>query len=388
MSKLQKLKHRISLELLDKSLYISAALEIARSVTAFATNRNWLSFVEGGVGSIDTLTKFVSMFSSDFFNLSQGWDMLICSSTQQPLHDIVTPILETFPSKILNFHYNSMQSMAKLYTLPNGVKLGKDDYGIWYYFESSKKDDLLDFLYSEIFKQIKSNIFSIVEKVQKGSARLEGNSRFILKCESPISIPSPTALKHLKHIKNSIDKGVNRSIIFVGNAGTGKSTVTSTIMNELNLRTLKFKYDPQVTDLNAIENIIDALKVEALILDDFDTVDGSIALLGFLEIMHVKLKLTIGVVNSLAPFNPAILRPARFDEIITINKLDPEVIQKILGPRFKALFPKVKNWPVAYIKELNDRLIINPKINLVAQIKELNKRIKDQSKALNIPYRE
>jgi DNA replication protein DnaC len=384
--KLEKFKRRFIRELLDKSLYISAAVEIARSLTAFATNRSWLSFIEGGIGTVDVMSKFVGSWSSDLFNIQQGWDSLVCSNTQQPLHDILIPILDKFPSKIINFHYNNNQSMAKIYKLPNGKMIGKDEYGIWYYTEEGSKQELLDFLYQETYNSIHSQLFSIVERTSRGKySWSEPGSRFLLKDEVLVSIKSPTTDKHLKHIKAAIDAGIPRSIIFLGYPGTGKSTCANTIIKELGLRTLKFKYDPQTCDLMAIETIIDALKVEAVIMDDLDTVEGSASLLGFLERMHNKVKLTIGIVNSLAPFHPAILRPARFDEIITINKLDPQVIQEILGKRFKTLYPKVKNWPVAYIKELQERININPKVNISIQIKELDKRVKNQIRNLKEP---
>lgn len=380
--KFQKFKRKFVRELLDKSLYIAAGVEVARSLTAFGNNKNWLSFVEGGLGSMNVIAEFMGSFSSDYFNIKQGWDVLICSTTQQPLHDILIPILDNFPSKVLNFKYNN-QSVSKIYTLPSGKTIGRDDQGLWFCVDEGKKEELLEFVYQEAFKSIKSQVFSITEKAHRGNNRWsEAGTRFILKNEELKSIKSPTAAKHLKHIKTAIDKNINRSIIFLGLPGTGKTTICNTIINELKLRTLKFKYDPQTSDLQAIENIIDALKVEALILDDLDTVEGSASLLGFLERMHVKLKLTIGIVNSLAPFHPAILRPARFDEIITINRLDQEVIKQILGTRFKTLYPKVKTWPVAYIKELQERININPKVNIAQQINELNKRVKNQIKAL------
>jgi hypothetical protein len=380
--KFHKFKRKLVRELLDKSLYIAAGVEVARSITAFANNKNWLSFVEGGLGSLNVMADFMGSWSSDYFNIKQGWDVLVCATTQQPLYDILIPILDNYPSKVLNFKYNN-QSVSKIYTLPNGKSIGRDEQGLWFCLDEGKKEQLLEFVYQEAFKSIKSQVFSITEKAHRGPHKWsDAGTRFLLKNEELKSINSPTATKHLKHIKAAIDKNINRSIIFLGYPGTGKTTCTNTIINELGLRTLKFKYDPQTSDLQAIENIIDALKVEALILDDLDTVEGSASLLGFLERMHVKLKLTIGIVNSLAPFHPAILRPARFDEIITINRLDQEVIKEILGTRFKTLFPKVKTWPVAYIKELNERILINPKVNITQQVKELDKRVKNQIKAL------
>lgn len=380
--KIQNVKRRFIRLLLDKSLYITAAVEVARSLTLFAISRSPLSLIEGAVGSINVITQFVGRQSDDFFNSRQGWEGLVCSSTQQPIFDILTPVLENFPSSTLNFHYNNNQSLAKLYTLPNGKMIGKDEYGIWHYKSESAKQEMLDFLFSETFKSIHSQVFSIVEKAHRGKYSWDSGTRFILKNEELAVIKSPTSNRYLKHIKRALDKGINRSIIFLGGPGVGKSTLTNTIIKELGLRTLKFKYDPQTTDLLAIENIVDALKVEALILDDFDTVEGSIALLGFLERMHQKLKLTIAIVNTLAQIPPAILRPARFDEIIAINTLDPSVIKEVLGTRFKALYPKVKNWPIAYIKELNERIKIDPKINIAVQIRELDRRVKNQIRAL------
>lgn len=383
-TKYQSLKRKIIREILDKRTYLYAAYEIARSITAFATNRSWLSFIEGAFSSINVAADNFGFYSSDFFNVRQGWDLLVCGITQKPIHDIILPILEHYPSKTLNFKYEH-GGVSKIHHLPNNISIGTDQYGIWYSFENNKEEEVLKNLYDEVFKSINSNVFSIVERGAKVSNKKYGfaaDTSFVLQAEKFNSINSKTSKKYLNHIKQAIDKNINRSIMFLGMPGTGKTSMANTIINELGLRTLKFKYSPNTSDLAGIENIIDALKVEALLLDDFDTVDDSINLLGFLERMHSKLKLTIAIANTLSTIKPAILRPARFDEIITVNKLDTEVIRGILGNRYAELYPKVKEWPVAYIKEIIERININPNININVQIKELDKRVKNQIKSL------
>lgn len=379
--KFEKLKRRIIRELLDKALYISAAAEVARSITNFATNRSAFSFIEGGIGAVNIASQFFGTFSSDLFNIKQGWEVLVSQINQQPLFDILTPILDTFPSKMLNFKYDN-QSVSKIYELPNGRSVGKDCFGLWFYFDEGSKEDILDFLYQETFKSVNSQVFSIVEKNHRANKWDDNGSQFSLKPEKLTSLKSPTATKYYNHIKQAIDKNIHRSVIFIGYPGTGKTSITNTIIQELGLRTLRFKYNPQTTDLNAIEDIIKALKVEAIVMDDLDTVESPIALLGFLERMHNQLKLNIGIVNTLSNIPVAIIRPSRYDEIITINKLDASVIKEVLGDRYTKLYPKVKNWPIAFIKELDERLKINPKINIAQNIKELDNRVRKQIKAL------
>lgn len=374
-----QIKRNIVRFLLDQRLYIGAGLEFARSLTSFATNKSLLSFAEGGFGILDTITKTVSMSSEDFFNYPNGYKLLVSQLSEQPLYDILIPVLEAYESQVLTFQYQETIT-CKIYKTPQGL-IGKDGRGIWYYFDQNNKEALLKFFMQELFKKLNSNFLSLSEEEQSSASYWRSSSKFFLRAEKLVSIPSAKSKKYTEYIKIANEKGIHRAIIFCGPPGSGKSICAATIVKELNFRTLKFKYETN-TNLKAIEFIIDALNIEAIIIDDFDQNEQSNKLLEFLENIHKKLKLNIATVNSLKSFHSAVLRPQRYDLIETIDKLDASAIKSILGRRYKDLGPKVKHFPAAFIKELDDRLTIDPNLNINAAIKELDKRVKEANKRL------
>ena len=197
-----------------------------------------------------------------------------------------------------------------------------------------------------------------------------------ISCAEIHSIPSERCNEQCAFLKGYLDRGISRSLIFCGLPGVGKTTLAQTIINQLDFRTLKFKYQTGL-NFSLMQFIIEVFKIDAVIIDDFDQVGDSVQMLEFLEIIKRKTKLVIGLANSLKKFHPAILRPGRFDQIVRVDCLEEQTIRDIMGDLYSSYGQKVKKWPVAFINELCIRHEVNPD-QLENDYTELNTRVLKQ----------
>lgn len=378
---LEKAKNALVKFSLDHSETVNIGINIASSLHHFALTKSPLSLIEGGVRSIWNLSNSLTGYSYNYFSQENGWERLISSADDDTFYTMFSPILKTFPFKHLEFKYDCRESDG-IYSLPI-ADIGYDRHAVYFQRAKISREKLLQFFITKKMEKLKSNFFSITSEVDRGSSTTWNTKyNFDLRDEPLRNIKSETSDHYTQYIKSFLDKKIHRSILFTGAPGAGKTTIAQTVVGNLNLRTLKFKYNWKNTNLAVIQLLLDALKVDVVILDDFDQTAESTQLLEFLEWIHDNTQLVIAITNSLKTFHPAILRPGRIDEIFTINHLDPEVVKTILAEAHHGLAEQIKHWPVAYINELNCRLINNPELNLNKNIVELNDRVEKQLLAL------
>lgn len=177
----------------------------------------------------------------------------------------------------------------------------------------------------------------------------------------------------LEKVKKAYDMGINRSYIFYGPPGSGKSTITVDLIKKMNLRTFTIKSIGSF-NIETMKSIFDVFQFDAVIIDDMDhqTNIGAQALEA-LEYLKTKVKIVIATANILDGLNPALIRPGRIDEIIHVSNLSEEVVRKILGSH-QDIFDQVKKLPVAYINEILYRIRLNGKENISNDIKEMTVR--------------
>ena len=126
--------------------------------------------------------------------------------------------------------------------------------------------------------------------------------------------------------------------------GTGKTILSQSVVNNLNLRLLKIKGNFEITE---IINLIKLFKIEAVILDDFEYNDKTDTFLELLEVLNKNIKLTIAILNNDESLSPALLRPGRFDRQIEVNLPD-------VNGRYKILKLHSKNKPISKNVDLKD----------------------------------
>lgn len=187
---------------------------------------------------------------------------------------------------------------------------------------------------------------------------------------------SKKADEYSKYLNRCIDAGVSRSVMLYGPPGTGKSTMARTIVENLNLRSLRIR----VEDVSGIENgtlyeAISIFKPESVILDDFDRTREQSSLLETLEFFQRHVKLVIATVNNMSRLDDALLRPGRFDELVLVDKMDGDVVKILLGEYVDG-FDAVKDWPIAFILEYVKRRKFMLPNEAEASMLELSQRVK------------
>jgi len=174
-------------------------------------------------------------------------------------------------------------------------------------------------------------------------------------------------------LKRYLDQGVHRSVFMIGEAGVGKSHMLRYIAGKFGGLTLRVK----IADLEEISptkmvKTVELLRPDSFIIDDFDRfVIGSRyadeggrgnknvgKMLDPLQHINRMVKLFMVSANYSDGINEAVLRPGRFDELVQVHELDPDLYAKMLpdapAKLIKAL--KKKKPPIAYVAELKKRV--------------------------------
>lgn len=376
-----RVKYKFVKLVLDNQQAIDMGLDISRSIHNFALSKSPLSFIEGGVRTILSFSSCLNSYSHQFFNTTNGWIKLICAKEHRPLYSIFEPIVKNYQFKHLVFRYDNKPDIGIYYT-PVG-EIGFDKHGFWS-TQTNKysREEILDFFVKEKVKSLNSKFFSITAEKSPDSDNYFPTYNFNLKDEEIKAIKSETADFYLQYFKTFLDKDIRRSFLFTGPPGVGKSTLSQTIISDLGFTTLKFKYDPKQTNLAVIQFLVKSLKIDAIILDDFDQLAENTQLLEFLVWIHDNCKLVIIITNTLKGFHPGIVRPGRVDKILTVNHLDESVVRSLFGETHPQLVEVTKTWPIAFVNELFYRIKADPGMDMVLDLEELDQRVKAQTNSL------
>lgn len=370
-------KYKFNKFLFENTAKFDLGFKIARTLTEFTTSNTPFALLKGGLEILKDLTS--SYYPDSLFSDENGWK-------EVKLENIP---LKFFSPAFSGQKFTQVQFGNPNYTIYYGkvyhtdigdigyadIKRDEDDYasGKLYFRPSETTEELFfEFLIENLLKSINSKFISLDI----------GEKTVTLISEEIYPIPSERAIIYAEYIKKCVSLGINRSILMYGPPGTGKTTLSQSIINELGFKTLKFRYNKSF-NFNTFKFLLDKIKVDAIIIDDFDQASEPEQLLEFLEVARKKTKLIIGVVNSLKSFHPAILRPGRFDEIVKIDMLEANTVKSVLGNLHPVYGEKVKNWPIAYINELVIRSKLVPRKDLLKNYRELQKRVMGQLKDIS-----
>lgn len=224
---------------------------------------------------------------------------------------------------------------------------------------------------------------------EKSSFGLTFNSKrtFVLKKDELFNpLPSEKSETCIKYLKKCVKSGSKRCLLLSGPPGTGKSTMAYSIAEGLRLRTIRIGVDDleliTSSSTNVFKDCVELFSPGVVILEDIDRLRDQNFLLGLLEFMKRKVDIVIATVNDKKRLDRAVVRPGRFDEIIEVTSLDEHVVKRVLGKENEDAFDVVKDWPIAYVKELVERRKFLDPDDARESVEELRKRIEE---SINCP---
>ncbi|MEJ7596802.1 MAG: AAA family ATPase [Kofleriaceae bacterium] len=175
--------------------------------------------------------------------------------------------------------------------------------------------------------------------------------------------------------------GESRSYLLAGPPGTGKSLAIRWLVAELGLSSVRIDlavltrlhgtHSPTLA--TSLETLLQLLRPRAMILDDLDRIAVTAPLLAFLELAQRTCAVVIASANSVTKMMGAALRPGRFDDIVRVDRLDPDVLRTLLAEDGE-LFDQLAPLPAAYVIELVKRRRVLGKAQALAELAELIER--------------
>jgi len=169
-----------------------------------------------------------------------------------------------------------------------------------------------------------------------------------------------------------------RTLMFLGRPGTGKSSMAKYISTRLGMRTLRI-LGGALAALRAydIMALVKYMEPEVVIIEEMDKVHLDSSVLEFFQSIKKDVKFMFLTINKKENLEDSLLRAGRVDDYIIVENMEEEIILNILGEENKELLPRVIEWPVAYIDELKTRIQVIGKERAVESIEALNKRVEE-----------
>jgi hypothetical protein len=179
--------------------------------------------------------------------------------------------------------------------------------------------------------------------------------------------------KLVMDIKKFFDKGYNRSMLFYGPPGSGKTTLAIRLTEHLNGNILILNgWSLANRTTGSIFDAINVVNPLVILFDDLDRISQMETLLGDLERLNREIfdkkRLFIATVNSIEKIPSALRRPGRFDHAIEFNahndvnvrkeilKIHANSIGVSLGDKLDHLAEITDEMTGAYLKEVVKRI--------------------------------
>jgi hypothetical protein len=350
--------------------------EVFNAAQSFVESPSLFNLAKGTFNVAKTISDRERWYRDEYFDNEADW----LEGYSRDFNEVIKSALSGFPFKMIA---DKADKQIKIIDLGDGCKVG------W-----TIKTNVANYCghvhvsaqtYEETRKKIKKLLWGyfeeksiVLRKSKHGGVDAYGNTSHVSFEHDVLYTPmaSERATQYTAYIKRFMNVGIPRSVLLYGPPGTGKSTMATTIVDALGMRSFRIR----VSDLGSIQGttLFEAINIfepEVIILDDFDRADNQEELLETLEFFQKRVKLVIATANHKDALDDAILRPGRFDELLEIKKLDQDAIKNILGPQHMHAFDDVKDWPVAYVQEYVKRATFMSAEEAKLTVLELKKRV-------------
>jgi hypothetical protein len=190
--------------------------------------------------------------------------------------------------------------------------------------------------------------------------------------------PTKQFAEYTSRLKAFLDVGCTRSALFQGPPGTGKSVGLRCLVRGLGLSSLRVDlgvFDRADLACLFLETSLKVMRPDVMVIDDVDRLEENPRLFQFLELAAKTCKVVLATANHIDQVPDALLRPGRFDEIVTVTTVDFDVVTRMMRGD-KELAMLLSDLPLAYIAEAAKRLTILGRDILMSELPALRKRAK------------
>jgi hypothetical protein len=155
-----------------------------------------------------------------------------------------------------------------------------------------------------------------------------------------------------------LEKGIHRSVLFQGPPGTGKSLGVRHLVKALGMNSVRVDLSTIEGKgggglISLLETLLKLMRPDVLLLDDFDHVEAEGRMLHFWEAANRLCRLVLVTVNDPGKLTEAMLRPGRFDDRFVVDRLDRNVLFKMVED--DSVLDMMETLPVAYVTEFKKR---------------------------------
>lgn len=167
------------------------------------------------------------------------------------------------------------------------------------------------------------------------------------------SLPSQTAEYLYQEIRPFLERGKSYSVLLFGEPGTGKSHIMKRVAKAVGGYSFRIPTS-SVDMLDCIPQIVEILQPRSILLDDLDRAYNTAQFLSEMEELRCRCPLILASANDLDEVDAAVLRPGRFDRLLEVQRLDPEVLEGLLSGVSPEVKERLQNLPVSYLSQFRD----------------------------------
>lgn len=162
------------------------------------------------------------------------------------------------------------------------------------------------------------------------------------------TLPSETAERIWCRQAPYLDSGYTRSVLLVGEPGTGKSNIIRFVASRAGGLCLRVKAR-DLEHLRSLGNLVRFLCPHAVLIDDLDRAKDPAGILDELDELLVTARLLLVTVNNISKLDAAALR--RFEDVELVRSLDVTVLDRLLEGASDDVAARLRELPVRYVDQ-------------------------------------